>query len=187
MLAFLGGLGDYAAVLRALIAQGPSPARLLHAFRARDRLVRPRGKLKAWLADEEVWAYALAHLLGEPEVWDTLVIEVARLEGCAKRAAANAAEARRKARLASYWAWTDEQLRVGGAGGLHRICRPAPLEPVKAVAVTGPRGEDIMSLLPQHILEQERRQWSEVWLRHSRAAAPWRDQRGEPVGDPSPG
>jgi hypothetical protein len=87
----------------------------------------------------------------------------ARAEALARSAKAAVAASK------SWWAWVDDQLRVG-AGGLHRISKREDI--VADRVVDSPMGP---SLGLQQMLDADRKVWSKVWTRfQSSATAPWR-------------
>ena len=131
----------------------------------------PTGVLAALLADDEgqlwIWRVLAA---SSTSIMDCHSQEVLKAWGAeARKAAVRRGRARSEDASQAWWAWVDEQLRVG-AGALHRISKRA------AIAAPSPAsGADGPSLAPQRLVEKAGTDWHAIWTKFEGVAeAPWR-------------
>ena len=150
----------------------------------RAKLARPRGALKVALANYADWDSALSVLLNSSSGWVELASSAARLGTFVKLEVRRLASERRIENNGRFWEWVDDQL-MGGAGGLHRLARGGQNSPDPPVPITLEDGSLGRSSLPRDILNDEVSKWSQVWLRHEGAEAPWRLREGEDVPPPA--
>jgi len=180
-------LERYATLLRAchrLVR--PAEATLVQLACARARLVRPGEGVRAFLSASPHWGLELQRILEMPEIYGPLAGEVSRLLACARRKVDARAKQHGTERCKGFWVWCEESLRSGG-GGLFALSREKDLTP-QAVASVGSEteGSKPFSALPADILSFERKGWVEVWGRHPRASAPWREMGCQRLGPPLP-
>jgi len=145
------------------------------------------GELKRLLdVGDQAWATLLEALLEMPESDLAQLADAAwQLSWSAAKAADTEAAVRRRNRCKGYWSWADEQLRTGGAA-LFKLSRPQPEDTDMAAKVTTDAGMESWTLQTIDLLDQELDGWRQVWKRHQGVGTPWREERGQPVGDPLP-